>query len=210
MLARSVRLVRLVRRSRRAACGAVLVGCVVCARTARAADLTGAVRLSLDGTLIGYNTLKTTSKPSDASASSGITVPESTDNRSTTTLGMFGGGFGMGVDYATSNDLLLGVRSQFGPNDLAFMPRLEIMFAGDSARPFLAVFVGVGSNSQTETDLQGEKTEVTATKYLAGASAGVHAFLTDNLSIDPMLTFDGFAGSGTTKTTLPNTSTANS
>jgi len=180
---------------------------VLGARPAQAANLTGAVQLSLDGSLVSYSTLKTTTKPSDAPSGIGVPDPSVETNQSSTTLGVLNSGLGIGFGYSATNNLLVGVRTQFEGDGVAFLPRLEIIFDGDRARPFLAGMVGVASASQTTEAPTGEKDETSATKYLAGASLGVHAFLTDTVSIDPMLTLEGFSGSGTSKHTAGNLST---
>lgn len=75
-------------------------------------------------------------------------------------------------------------------------PRVEVLFDGDSVRPFLAGMIGVGRIVQYQKAPPGEaETEVAQTKYLFGGSVGLHAFIARNWSIDPMLTAVGSTGS---------------
>ena len=191
------------------ACVAVWLACAVGARPARAADLTGAVQLSLDGSLIGYNTLKTTTTVTVPAPLSGISNPAVTTDSSNTTIGVLDSGAAVTVGYGASHNVLLGLRTQLASNEVSFLPRLEILFEGDRARPFLAGMVGIASHSSTVNGDMGAKNEVSSTNYLAGGSLGVHAFVSDTLSIDPMLTFEGFSGSGTSKHTASTSSLSN-
>ncbi|HEY3668393.1 MAG TPA: hypothetical protein VGL19_20465 [Polyangiaceae bacterium] len=167
------------------------------------------MQLSLDGTLIGYNTLKTTNTVTVPATLSGESAPQVTTDSSNTTIGVLDSGAAVTVGYGASPNILLGLRTQLTKNEVSFLPRLEILFEGDRARPFLAGMVGIASHSSTVNGDMGAKDEVSSTNYLAGGSLGVHAFVSDTLSIDPMLTFEGFSGSGTSKHTASMSSLSN-
>ena len=177
----------------------VLLACA--SRPASATDKRGAVQLSLDGSLLRYQTLKTTSRAPDPNRSSGDLSLET--NQSLTTYGPAGAGLGVGLGYAVSNQLVLGLRTSFsgsaGTTDVAVLPRLEVLFDTDPARIFLAGMVGLSGASGSLDAPNSPKVDTTRSAYLFGASTGVHAFVSDTFSLDPMLTVLGFSGSQTLK-----------
>ena len=174
-----------------------VAACVLVPRTARAIDLNQKVELSLDGSVINYTSVKgevtTTDRFGDSTTTSATT--------STTTFGVLGAGTGFGVGYMATPNVLIGARVQITSTsidgggtaravqgtDVGLLPRFEYLFDGTVARPFLAGMAGVSSSSGDGI--------ATLTAFQFGASFGVHAFATDSVSFDPMVTALRFSGS---------------
>ncbi len=191
-------------------CFGVGLACVAAARGAAAEhSIADAAHLSLDGSLLGYQKLTFTPDPAtDSNPLSGTDgqVAPAAQTASSTTFGLLGTGFGVGLGYGLTNDVLLGVQLELTSTQassaagsstnttLQFLPRLEYVFEGADARPYLAAIIGVGHSSVA---LPGGAGSASGTQYLFGGSFGVHAFLSDTLSIDPALTFLGESGSET-------------
>ena len=169
-----------------------------------------AVQLSLQGSLLDYQ--KLTVAPDQSPESS--MQPEE-QKASSTSYGLLGSGFGVGVGYAW-DQLLLGARAQLTTttvsraggreaqaSTVALLPRLEYMFDGGSTRPFIAALVGVehGSSSQSVDSSEGSgKVEDSSTRFGLGAAFGIHAFLNQAVSLDPEFSVLYGEGSGTVKT----------
>jgi hypothetical protein len=168
-----------------------------------------ALQLSLQGSLLDYQ--KQTVSPDKGPDSTA--QPEDLESNSTS-FGLLGSGFGVGVGYAW-DQLLLGARAQLtsatvsraGGSEqqssaVALLPRLEYMFNLSSARPFMAGLVGVEhvSNSQG-VDSGGVTGKVvdSSTRFSIGAAFGIHAFLNRAVSLDPEFTVLYGGGSGTVK-----------
>ena len=176
------------------------------ARPAAAAPNSGAVQLSLDGALVSYTLTNVKPDADGINARTPFT-------QSSMSYGPFGSGFGLGAGYVLDR-FVLGARAQLTSTtfknddsgdssalppgeskqtEISFFPRAEVLFNGGDVRAFAAAVVGVSRSSAEPQTGDG----VWSTSYLAGASLGVHAFLSDRLSIDPALTALGFAGSQT-------------
>jgi len=183
-----------------------------------------AMQLSLQGSVFDY--LKLNSKPDKDPAQS--TQPEDEES-SSTTYGLLGSGFGLGIGYVW-DDVLLGARAQFtsttqspsGGGDtqtrsIAFLPRVEYLFETGSNRLYLAGLLSVehASASATVTVTGGAfpasatfKTENSSTRFGVGAAFGAHAFLTRSLSIDPEISVLPSWGTATLKTGAGDDSTS--
>jgi hypothetical protein len=144
------------------------LGCLAAAPSAAAGKLEGAAQLSLDGSLVTYESLSTTPDPSSQFQSSG-------DSTRTVSLGLLGSGFGVGLAYAVAENALVGVQlhlsdtsSSGGEGDTAidFLPRVEYMFDGDNVRPFLTGMVGISHASDSPDAFR-----TTSGTCSAGASA---------------------------------------
>lgn len=169
---------------------------------AHATDLNQQVQLTFDGSLLEY---RTTHLKLDASDGSGSGEESSS---SATSVGLLGAGFGVGIGYAATNSWLVGVRVQANSTtesfdsssvensrtEIGFLPRVEYVFPGGAARPYLAGIVGFRSLSQTQTGLGG-KSEASGIMFEGGAAFGVHGFLLGRLSIDPAINLLGYTGS---------------
>ncbi|HTA91200.1 MAG TPA: outer membrane beta-barrel protein [Polyangiaceae bacterium] len=195
-------------------CFGVGLACVVAARGAAAEhSIADAAHLSLDGSLLGYQKLTFTPNPvtaTDPLSDTDDQVAPAAQTASSTTFGLLGTGFGVGLGYGLTNDVLLGVQLELTSTQassaagsstnttLQFLPRLEYVFEGADARPYVAAILGIGHSSVALPAGAGSES---GTQYLFGGSFGVHAFLSDTLSIDPALTFLGQSGSETDTTT---------
>lgn len=182
-------------------CGGLLLCGVFAAPPARAQiRLAKSVQLSLDSALVSYTRLS--AKDPNGTSST----------QSQTELGLFGSPLGAGVSYVLNEHVSLGLRAtfrrtSFQPPDGATccestltqfqaLPRVQVLLDGDRVRPFLAGMVGVGRIVQHRSALAGAPdTEIAQTHFLFGGSAGVHAFIARNWSIDPMLSALGNSGS---------------
>jgi Outer membrane protein beta-barrel domain len=183
-------------------CFGVGLCCVAAAPSAAAAprDFSDVVHFSLDGSLLSYQKQKFT--PTDAP---GVLTTSS----SSTTYGLLGSGFGIGLGYGLTDSLLVGTQLQLASTkesssgdttltQVQFLPRLEYLFEGSDARPYVAAILGVGHQSTSIPIPGGDPVTLSGSQFLFGGSFGVHAFLSDTLSIDPALTFLGASGSQTT------------
>lgn len=117
---------------------------------------------------------------------------------SSTTIGVLGGGFGVGLGYGVGPNVLLGAQfsvvkstvklglpgsEDAGVSGFSLSPRIEYVFSEDSAfRPFLMGRLGVRS----QTNAGGDE-DTTLTLYYGGVGIGAHAFATSSFSIDPLL-----------------------
>lgn len=175
----------------------VCLAAALAPRSAQAIDLNKKVELSLDGALVNYTTIKSSVTVTDGTF--GNTSKRDVSG-SSTTFGVLGAGMGVGVGYAVSSSALLGLYSQIlttsvsgegsssvSATSVGVLPRVEYLFDGDSARPFLAGMLGVASLSG-----KGMRTQ---TQFQFGGSVGVHAFATDSVAIDPMLTILRYSAS---------------
>lgn len=100
---------------------------------------------------------------------------------------IIGARLGVGWQQFSSPD-----RDKFARRTLAYnlTPYVEIVFRpGFKVRPFLGARVGVGGSSFT--DVTGDLTTSTSTiGPVFGASAGLHGFVTERVSLDLALSFD--------------------
>jgi hypothetical protein len=190
---------------------------VAAAHNAAAApqDYTGVTHFSLEGSVLGYQRLKLS--PTQAGNSSDVVDPNGPAlpppaTSSSTTLGLLGSGFGVGFDYGILDNLLVGAQLQLTSTkenqagsdttgtQVQFLPHLEYLFDGTDVRPYVAAILGAGYDS-TKIPVAGfEPATVSGTEFLFGASFGLHAFLSDRLSVDPAVTFLGASGSQTSTT----------
>jgi hypothetical protein len=115
-----------------------------------------------------------------------------------------------GYAYGLTDRVVLGVRLGLGWQRLsasgdegsagvfsaAVVPYFEYVFRpGHAVRPYLGARVGVGGSTITGTsgdmNNNGDSTSTVGTiGPTMGASAGLHAFITERVSLDPALTFD--------------------
>jgi hypothetical protein len=203
-------------------------GCALGARPAAAErSLKEAVQLSLTGSLLGYSSLRLTPRVSlnpQPLAPGATEVPSQA--LSTTSYGLPGSGLGFGLGVGLSDNVLLGAqlllsRSKTSLGDssddstlVQFLPRVEYVFHGATSRPFLAAVAGVNHSSATSSssissgDLTySSSTESSGTGFLFGGSAGVHAFISHSLAIDPAFTVLRISGSQTNKSSFSAGST---
>ena len=168
-----------------------------------------AVQLSLSGSLIDYQ--KQTLTPGAAADDS--PQPDSQE-ASSTSYTLAGPGVGMGVGYAWAQ-LLIGARVQLGStmvsrfsgaeaksSTISFVPRVEYMVGGESARPFAAALFAIdhSSSSQPVAGSDGSGTlEDSSTRLGIGAALGIHGFLNQAVSLDPELSVMYSEGSGSAK-----------
>lgn len=149
--------------------------------TARAQTLTGAHRLSLDGTAY-------------VNESATLSVNGRDSSFSGTQYGLFGAGLGAGYGYGISPSMVVGAHVAHAhasissdnvtseQSTLWVLPTIEFYLATSGrARPYVAPAVGatITSASSNGQDLY------TWTSLAAGANVGVHIFATDTFSIAP-------------------------
>jgi hypothetical protein len=167
-----------------------------------------AVQLSLQGSLVDYQ--KQTLTPDKDPES---TVQPENQKSSSTSFGLLGSGFGIGVGYAWDR-LLLGARAQLTTttasreggveaklSSFGLLPRVEYMFDEGSARPFIAGLLAVDHTLSSSKTLSGNGTssefENSSTRFGMGAAFGIHAFLNQAVSLDPEFSVLYGEGSGT-------------
>jgi hypothetical protein len=192
------------RPARRVVFWGVGLGCVAAAPSAAALDLAHAVQLSLDGTLFSYESQSFSSSAVTPALGAAPSTYETTSRFSLLT-----GGFGLGAGYAVSDHVLLGAQVQLShakaetgdsmqvfddasQSSVSFLPRVEYIFDGQTARPYLAAIAGIESTSSSVTG--GDRSLPSDTQFRYGGAFGVHTFLNDNLSVDPALTVLGETG----------------
>lgn len=109
-----------------------------------------------------------------------------------------------GYAYGLTDRVVLGVRlglgwqrlsasgsdSSSGVFSATFVPYFEYVFRpGHAVRPYLGARVGVGGSAITDRN-DDEKSSIGTIGPTMGVSAGLHAFITERVSLDPALTFD--------------------
>src|SRR6478736_136188 len=175
-----------------------------------------ALQLTLQGSLVDYHTAKMSL---DKSA---IDPVQTTDqSTSSTGYGVLGSGLRVGVGFLWGS-VLFGVRADLtttsssgagvdsSATQVSVLPRFEYSFGRDRSRPFIAVMAGVlysyGSSSLTVPGLSIDghppisptlKTGDSSTRGALGGAFGVHAFVSEAVSLDPELTVLYSSGSGT-------------
>jgi len=184
------------------------VALVCWALGARAAKAESVERgaLSLDGALLV--TEKLTLTPTDT-ASNIDSIDESN-----TRWGVLNGGFGFGAAYGVSDNVLIAAQlllasqtfesktevdgtfagtntSSTDLSTIALTPRLEYVFANaSSVRPFIAGLLDIRA-----TKVSSGEAETSRSTYGFGGGFGLHAFVSPNFSIDPLLSLQIQSGS---------------
>ncbi|MEZ4219969.1 MAG: hypothetical protein R3B13_03500 [Polyangiaceae bacterium] len=169
-----------------------LLGCVLtlaASKRAAAQSVDGAVRLSLDATVLSSESL--TLEPKDGNLPS-VDVTE-------TSVGLFASSLGIGVGYAPSDAVVLGAKVQQGittrtfdsdavgnyeTSQLTLLPYFEfILSPGAGFQPYLGAAAGLRTFETTNGDVTISK----GSTFLVGIGAGGHGFATSDFSIDPAI-----------------------
>lgn len=190
---------------------------LVVAEPAHAQDQ-GRLQLSLQSTLLRYASTKTTIEDSN--------IPPVTRSLIQSGIGS-DPGLGVGIGYLWT-DVLLGARtsvttyrnssSPVGGTEstgrgtsISLAPRVEVLLTRGNVRPFVAGLLGYRhgwgsgeSNYAIGTDTLHTSSRWSSNGFTAGAGAGVHAFLTRWLSIDPELTFLASTAKSENHSSSPN------
>lgn len=177
-----------------------IAGCLACvsllaASPARADDGVGAFRLALSGDLFGFVS-ETAKSDDDFGRPRSATLERLRFGLLTPRLGLELSGeiapmvlLGITGAVAYSETTLEG----FEQKTVAWLatPWIEIAFLpGSSARPFLRASIGGGGADSTGVALgSGAESSTTTLQAAFGLTGGVHLFATDDVSIDPTLTF---------------------
>lgn len=177
--------------------------------SACAQSIDGKTKVGLETPLIVFERVKTEDAPDGAELTSteltvGVAPPARASN-----LASWPATIGVEIAHAPSDSFVLGARVGFGystfhGNDgpglgvgtrdvvsASLTPHAEYVFDGDRVRPFAGVEAGVGlASSSGDNGLSG-----TNTLFFGGGVLGLHAFLSDSLSIDPRLSIGYGLGS---------------
>ena len=168
------------------------------------------LQLSLQGSLLDYQKQTAT-----AEMPAGSSANPAEQKSSSTSFGLLGSGFGVGIGYAWG-PVLLGARAQFAStkvspagggeeqaSTIALVPRLEYQFDQGWARSFIAALFAVqhssSSRGSANTNAGFQQIENSSTRFGMGAAFGIHAFLNQAVSLDPELSVLYAEGSGTAK-----------
>jgi len=198
---------------------------VCCAWSAPAAarHLAGATQVSLHGSLVSYETNKTTFD-SSGNASSGSSSSGSAPagvTTSSTTYGFLSPVLGAGLGFMVGENVLLGGQFELamskidqGPaepttegTNVMFLPRMEYVFDGDDARFYAAALGGYRYSSATSTlPNNGGSTVVSGSAGVFGFSLGAHGFVSESCSFEPAVTILRSSGSQTVTINTPSLS----
>ncbi len=178
-------------------CAGVFTACLGSSQRAHARDFEGVVHLSLDGSIVDYQSTSLSAKGQDA----GLALTAKTH---LTNYGLLGSGTGIGLGVGITDSAFLGAQLSITGTTLSginsidqdllnvlLLPRFEYLFGDDAVRPFVAVMAGV-EHSSSKVD-----TQISGTSFIAGGALGLHAFLTRSFSIDPQFAVFGASGSET-------------
>ncbi len=161
----------------------LLVALVLASTTPAAAQsgrTSNALRLGLEGNLVAYDKVTLAASGSESSSSA-----------ATTNFGIPAAGLDLALGYGVTANVLLGGRlgvssmhTELGENGttanntaFAIVPHVEYIFDGAVVRPFVAVNVGYRWASSSAGGL-----DTSTGAFLVGPGAGLHAFITPQLS----------------------------
>jgi Outer membrane protein beta-barrel domain len=194
----------------------VSLGCgftaLAVAQRAQAKSLAGSGRIQLKTEVVDYQSSDDTSRATNPPPGGPELGPISLQ-RSNTSFGLMGAGYGAEMGYFVSDhfELAAGLLLSHGHSSgvgmgssdatsISLMPRLEYAFGGGRLRPYVAVFGGY-QHSWSSNESAFFVSNSDSSGFVFGAGLGAHLFVGDSWSLDPEIALRRSSQSGTISTT---------